>query len=222
MPNSRTQKAQKSFGQNLKKAKIIVLKKDFSKEREISVNFNPLEYTLSKDANWVDANKKDRNRPQLQFQDCGAETLSMDLFFDTYETGEDVRKYTDPIAKLIFIDPELHRPPTVRVAWGSFIFDGVVTSTKLTPTLFLSNGVPVRAKVAITIKEYGHEANAANRELNSSDRTRAHIVHEGDSLWSIAAKFYNDAAKWKYIADKNSISNPRLLDAGMRLEIPPL
>jgi hypothetical protein len=220
MPDSRTQKAKKSFGENLKKAKIIVLKKDSSKDREIPFLFNPSEYTLSKDANWVDANKKDRNKPQLQFQDCGAETLSMDLFFDTYEIGEDVReKYTDQVAGLMLIDPELHRPPTVRIAWGTFIFDGVVTSTKLTPTLFLSNGVPVRAKVAITIKEYGPEANA---ELHSSDRTRAHIVHEGDSLWSIAAKLYNDAAKWKYIADKNSISNPRLLDAGMRLEIPPL
>ena len=75
-------------------------------------------------------------------------TLTMQLFFDTYDTKEqakDVRKeYTDAIWELMMIDPTLKdkkskkgRPPKVHFQWGkTWSFDAVITSLKQNFTLF--------------------------------------------------------------------------------------
>lgn len=222
MPDKRTSKAQKTFGKNLKKAKIIVLEQDLTTKKEIPVLFNPSEYSLSKNNTWKEANKRDLNTPMLQFANCECETLSLDLIFDSYEDRKDVRLHTDEFAGLMHIDPRSHKPYILKFVWGSMVYLCVLVSVKQTFTLFLSDGTPVRAKLSVSFMEWGPEANAENHELHSSDRTKVHIINEGDSLWSIAAKEYNDAAKWKYIAERNGISNPRILETGMRLEIPPL
>lgn len=47
-----------------------------------------------------------------------------------------------------------------------------------------------------------------------------YTVKKGDTLYSIAAKFYNDRDKWKRIAEANKIKNPRDLKVGDRLVIP--
>lgn len=86
--------------------------------------------------------------------------------------------------------------------------------------MFRQDGVPVRATLSVTFTEYGRE-NLKPRE-NSSDRTKTYIVKEGDSLWRIAAEEYDDPAQWRAIAYDNNISNPRLLEPGTRLKIPPL
>ncbi len=205
----------------LKKASIKVMGKKGKPPEEISVLFNPSEYTMSKSISWTAALKKDRDSPGLEYKNSEVETLTMDLFFDTYEANKDVRKYTDKITNLAKIDPDSHAPPILRFTWGSLIgYYWVLTSVTKKFTMFRQDGVPVRATLSVTFTEYGRE-NQKPRE-NSSDRTKAYIVKEGDSLWSIAAEEYNDPAQWRAIAYDNNISNPRLLEPGMRLKIPPL
>lgn len=55
-------------------------------------------------------------------------------------------------------------------------------------------------------------------ELKNQD-TR-YTVAEGDTLWSISEKVYNDGFGWKEIADANKISNPSSIEKGMILVIP--
>ena len=45
-------------------------------------------------------------------------------------------------------------------------------------------------------------------------------VKEGDSLWTIAEKEYNDGYKWSEIAKANNIANPDVIDKGMKLILP--
>lgn len=39
-------------------------------------------------------------------------------------------------------------------------------------------------------------------------------VKRGDTLWDIACELYGDGTKWRQIAEKNGISNPRMLQIG--------
>jgi len=47
-----------------------------------------------------------------------------------------------------------------------------------------------------------------------------YIVQEGDSLSSIAQKFYGDLYLWPKILEANNLSNPDLIEVGMELKIP--
>jgi len=53
-------------------------------------------------------------------------------------------------------------------------------------------------------------------------KTRAHTVGKGESLSEIAIRYYGDGKRWNeiYAANKEIITNPDLLEAGMVLRIP--
>lgn len=43
---------------------------------------------------------------------------------------------------------------------------------------------------------------------------KTYTVVKGDTLWDIAARFYGSGTKWGVIAEKNGVTNPRLLQIG--------
>ena len=51
---------------------------------------------------------------------------------------------------------------------------------------------------------------------------RTHVVQKGDTLYSLARKYYNDQSKWKVIweANKSSIPDKNKLAVGTKLIIP--
>lgn len=49
---------------------------------------------------------------------------------------------------------------------------------------------------------------------------RRSVVAAGDSLWSIAQRFYGDGGEWRRIAEANGIRDPRRLAAGQTLVLP--
>ena len=105
--------------------------------------------------------------------------------------------------------------------WGAFIFPCIIERVSKRFTMFLPQGIPVRATLSVTLKEY-KEVEVQVREIafQSSDLTKRWVVTQGDSLWSIAAKEYGDPAEWRRIADANRLANPRQLDPGQALVIP--
>jgi hypothetical protein len=191
----------------------------------IAVLFNPNEYTLDKNNNFQRTPLAGLGTPVTQFTSGGAEALTMQLFFDTYTDngGEDVRHYTDQVSDLMKIDADLHAPPICLFQWGSVAFKGVLERVSRRFTMFLSDGTPVRAVLDVTFTEYKTiEEQVSDPPLQSADRTKRWRVKQGDSLWAIAAKVYDDAGLWRPIARQNAIRNPRSLAPGMELVIPPL
>lgn len=50
--------------------------------------------------------------------------------------------------------------------------------------------------------------------------SNVHVVQEGETLWSISEKVYNDGFAWNEIAEANKLTDPSNLEAGTRLTIP--
>jgi nucleoid-associated protein YgaU len=89
--------------------------------------------------------------------------------------------------------------------------------------MFLSIGIPVRATLTVTFKEYiTPEQQILENPLQSADHTKKHLVMERETLSSIAAQEYGDPKQWRPIAKANNIDNPKVLETGQLLTIPPL
>jgi hypothetical protein len=204
---------------------------------EVEFLFNPTEFTVEKGNQYAEVNIPGLPSSILQFVKGNSRSISMDLFFDTYEQGKDVREYTDKITGwdagaaysclspgskgLMDIDSELHAPPVCIFEWGTFRFECIIERVSKKFTMFLPEGLPVRATLSVTLKEYKKvEEQLLDIDVHSADLTKRWIVTQGDSLWSIAAKEYRDPAEWRFIAKANRITNPRVLTPGQELAIP--
>ena len=89
--------------------------------------------------------------------------------------------------------------------------------------LFVGLAVFVASFVlTVTMREY-RTLSLQQRQLRplSRDRSRRHIVSRGETLSSIAARYYHAPGDWRAIAVHNGITNPRRLAAGAVLSIPP-
>ena len=66
----------------------------------------------------------------------------------------------------------------------------------------------------------GNKTNNTNNN-RPSDRTppKTYVVKAGDTLIEIAMRVYGDSSKWRLIAQKNGIKDPRKLPAGKKLVI---
>ncbi|MBE3638367.1 CIS tube protein [Mangrovicoccus algicola] len=206
------------------------------------IDYAPAELSFAKAAQYAEIAIPGLEQPLLQFIRGDAETLSMELFFDSTAagTGADAEAVTDRVEafhRLVTISGPLHTPPLVEVAWGqdfpgtafgaterpSQSFRAVVLSVNRRFTLFNPDGRPLRAVVSLSLKQYVTIADQA-REVNlqSADHTRIHVVAEGETLPLIAHDAYADARAWRVIADHNRLADPRGLAPGTVLELPPL
>ena len=192
-------------------------------EGPIPVLFNPTQYSLDESNQIAEIGIPGLGSPILQYVRGNTRTLTVELFFDTYERQSDVRKHTERIYGLLGIQRETHVPPICTFAWGHFRFRCVLERVGGRFTLFLSDGTPVRATLNVTFKEFiDVEVEVRRTPTESADLVKTHTVKRGDTLSSIAAVEYADPAKWGPIADRNRIDNPRGLEPGRVLVIPPL
>jgi nucleoid-associated protein YgaU len=190
---------------------------------------------------------------RMEFQGTPPTTLTLDLFFDTYQgdmqpgasglvnslksslvpdnpfaspkaNPASVTSYTHAVSELARVNNELHRPPICQLFWGTqLLIQGVLSRLNQDFTFFMPDGTPVRATLGCTFTQYrDRQAEGAHKELHSADVEKKHVVRRGDTLSAIAALHFNDATRWRAIADENGIDNPRALRPGQVLVIPKL
>lgn len=214
----------------------------------IPVRFNPTEYTLNKGAQIAEVTIPGLDSPILQFVRGETETLSLDLFFDSTELGMDdkaisVTNLTDLFYQLVKIDGKTHAPPICFFGWGSDFpgqrsyasvsggtgsqqrhgFKCVVESVRQRFTLFSPLGVPLRATLTVSLKEYKTlSEQIAEINKQSADHSHTKVVESSETLSQIAGDVYDDPSEWRAIADQNSILDPLELKPGAILEIPRL
>jgi hypothetical protein len=202
-------------------------KLQFDQNHVVRAMFNPNKLTFSKSANWKSQEAAKRNTPELQYTNSEPRTLSLDLFFDTYDapgtTKRDVREETDKVLGLTTIVRDKHRPPVCRLWWGraGMFFQCVLQQLEQTFTLFADDGKPVRATLRCTFKEWWtNYDDFKGQSLESSDVAKQRVVKRGDSLASIAAEEYRDPRKWRAIALANHIADPLDVTPGVALRLP--
>jgi hypothetical protein len=211
------------------KARIINL--DDASDQPIECLFNPNEYTFSKRNTWSKGEVKGLDAPPLEFGGGDSMTLKMQLFFDTYAAGDDVRDITNRIWKLMNINERLTdmtsvkgRPPMVEFQWGTtWSFKAVITDISQKFTLFRYDGKPVRATLDVTFlqaKEVGLYL-PQNPTTGGRPGYKRRMVKEGDSIDWIAFEEYGDSAMWRLIAETNNLDNPGRLQPGQVLAIAP-
>jgi nucleoid-associated protein YgaU len=193
--------------------------------QQIEALFNPSEISIQQSVNWPDQPTAQRDVVNQQHTNADPATLSLDLFFDTYEAGSDVREHTSQVAKLAIIETHgnMHRPPVCKLSWGKVFFQGTLQSLTQRFTMFLASGIPVRATLQCTFKQWRSDPEEVRRlDKNSADVEKRYTVRRGDSLTTIAYHEFRDPKLWRPIADANHIENPRKLTPGSVLRIPRL
>lgn len=197
----------------------------------IEVELNPTELTLAKGAQIAEIAIPGIDSPILQFIRGQNERLTLELFFDTTDDGlgeeaTDVRDRTNQIYQLVKIQPRTHAPPRVLFTWGEGLeFKAIVESVQQKFDLFNPRGIPLRATLSVTFREYKTlEEQLSELNLQSADHSKRRVVERGDTLTRIAAEEYDDPREWRRIAEANPevVDNPRRLTPGTTLEIPPL
>lgn len=134
----------------------------------LEVHFNPLSLVYSVE-NSVAQQSGDPKKAQYVAQFSGK--LTMDLQFDTTDTGSDVRTYTNQVAMFMQASanasaaaqnaappsanggnsqgPPPKAPPVLKFQWGTYVFQGIMDSFKETIDFFSADGVALRALVSI-------------------------------------------------------------------------
>jgi hypothetical protein len=207
--------------------------------------YNPTEYTLTKNVQYAEHPIPGLDSPLLQFVRGQAETVSLDLFFDSSDDGMGrtstaVTVQTDKFYRLVRISGRWHAPPICLFSWGTGIagtsldgdwanqarlrgFHCVVESLRQRFTLFSSEGVPLRATLTVGLKEYKSvQRQLWELNLQSADQTHAYTVRQGETLSDVANSVYGDPNSWRPIAEHNGVTDPLDVAAGSILTIPPL
>lgn len=212
----------------LEKAAIINL----DTKETIDCMFRPKEYTFTKTNTWQSEMITGKNVPKVEFSGGQAMKLTMELFFDTYELGTDVRKtHTDRIWRLMMINPSNKDkgnkgwPPQCEFRWGlAWSFKAVITSINQKFTLFLADGTPVRSTMTVTFLQAAEEGvyPGQNPTTVSKPGYKTRRVKQGETLDWIAFEEYGDSNRWRYLADINRLDDPMRLAPGQVLAIAPL
>ena len=219
--------------EQLKKATITVLD-GADKGKVISVLFNPTDYSFERSNSYKSTPVPGLGTPLIQFVNGESDHLSMDLFLDDYtdpkgptslQQKEDrplIKRLTD-LTRLLEIDRDLHAPPPVRFNWGPLEFSAIIEKIGRKVTMFHPDGTPARATLSISFKEYRtlrQQLEDPRRE--SADKTKRRVVVGKERLWYIAAREYEDVTEWTRIAAANDLDDPREIEPGDWLLIPPI
>lgn len=167
----------------LRRAELVPFAESGNQPQEsekIALDFNPETLTIRVQNTLQDSPAR-RGRQRTQFVGSSSSTLTFDAIFDSTrpknEPGQDpgnesaddldVRKRTRKIAQLLQVsDPNARHPAPKRVQfrWGSILFEGVIDSFTEVLEYFSPEGVPLRSKLSISMKEQKFEYNIRENE----------------------------------------------------------
>ncbi len=222
--------AEMAFGvpNNLQKAAIVLL----DSHELIPCQFNPSELSITRHVNWHSLPLPLLNSPIMQYQGGNPTVCQMTLTFDTSDSGDDVRAYTNQFLRAtlkgggsngnndVFLEP-----PTVGFVWGKFeLFQAVITQLSISYVLFLPDGTPIRARASVTFTQNDHDDDplAAQNPTSRVEPRKTRLVRAGERLDMIAYEEYGQAHLWRLLADANQLDHVEALPAGQVLIIPPL
>jgi nucleoid-associated protein YgaU len=116
--------------------------------------------------------------------------------------------------------------PPVTFTYGppemGFMYQTVVSSASIHYTRFTKEGIPVRAKVDLTLKEQPSLLGSlpTNPTSGGLPGRSSHTVSAGENLQSVAVANYGTPALWRRIAETNDIDDPLRVRPGQGVYLP--
>ena len=222
-------------------AKLVEIKWDAKQQnaskvdggKNVPVHFNPQSLKLS-----FSNDNKGGDQPggsAKQFVGSGTSKLSVELLFDTSETGDDVRKITQDVAYFVQAKKQPNQsnkrvPPGISFEWGTFIFQGIVNSMQETLDYFSEEGVPLRSTVSLDVGRQDIEylfgtpgaatggPSGAGTGAGNPGQAPLSPARPGDSVQKMAGR-NGDSSNWKAIAAANNVDDPLRLSAGALIDL---
>jgi nucleoid-associated protein YgaU len=193
----------------------------------VTFDYNPKELSYNKAAQWQRKPAKGASKATMpEFQGPSPMSLSVELFLDGYEAGEDISADIETLYSCCqpmedSLQSKKPSPPWVVFGWGNNPqLTAIVKSVAVKLTMFANNGTPLRAVCTVAMEEVVPDSLAQNPTSGSLRSVRSHLVVEGDSLASVAYKEYGNADWWRPLAHANGIDDPLKLLPGTRLLVP--
>jgi hypothetical protein len=211
----------------------------------IPVAFNPQSLKIAYSNNVVTTPQSKTKVPPQKVSIPSAK-LTLELLFDTSESGTDVRSITSPLAQIVAPGNTGSGPapsgdaapaPTdaggtddpkgISFQWNAFIFNGTLDSLDETLDYFAEDGTALRSTISLTITSHdfvskppaGQSATTGGGlAAGFSGTTPMAAVQVGASLQGMAASA-GVSANWKSIAAANGIDNPLRLTAGASINL---
>jgi len=189
------------------------------------VQFNPNKITIDEDTGHF-ARKKSKqpakkNAAAIQetpsamqsapFDESRSITFSTDLFFNTCKSASDysdvrplIHKFDKFLNKSVEKSNELKR---LCFSWGSIQIFGLLTSMRVSYTMFSGDGYPVRAEASISI--CGDYVKYTQSPVPKAEQTRINVSEPQNFAAALAA--YGTISALKTAAQSSGVVNLRVL-----------
>lgn len=165
----------------------------------------------------------------MTFSNGGAQSLTLNLYFDTTRSPSNVRAFTAPLWNMMMIDPDTidqttgkGQPPQVAFEWGGLYFKAIITTMSETYLLFDPEGVPLRSKVTVTLQQYIDESDLPpqiQEQLANESTQTTQQMQEGDRMDNVASSNGQPSSNYRQIAEQNNIDNPNRVPSGTPLRV---
>jgi hypothetical protein len=125
----------------------------------VEADVNPTEIIVDRVVLWQ--HQVHKGPADLEFLQREAAEMMFELVFDGVESSQSVQPRIDKLTRFSSADVNLQRPPKLRVSWGTAgggipSFEAVIESFSTRYLIFGVNGIPLRAKVSLKLKEAAH------------------------------------------------------------------
>lgn len=204
--------------------------KNLKSGAEYPVMFNPFEYAITKQVTYTKGNVMGRNAPSYTFSQGGPKSLQLTLYFDTADTLQSVKTFTDPLWTLVQIDESTvvtdtnkSSPPQVAFIWEKLEFKAFITNMSHKYTLFTKDGTPIRCVVTMTLEEGipadevpPQEAGATSTSQQQAPATAT----EGERPDNMAAQNGGNPNNTRDMMAANNVDNPLNVPRGTNLNRP--
>jgi Contractile injection system tube protein len=158
-------------------------------------------------------------------QTTNASEFSGDQSASTHQANTDVRLLTQRIADT-FMKPVAQEgstnnliPKKCQFEWGAFIFRGLISSYNETLDFFSPEGIPLRATVALTLKEDSYQFDRSNQAANQRATPNFASADSASGVAQAAAANKKNPKNWRDMALLNGIEDVRAIGRNA-IEVP--
>lgn len=195
--------------------------------KKVHFHFNPFKFSINKSNKWKEKSGKGTNVPPVDFEQGGAQTLTVQLHFDSQSEGSDVRAFTAPLWAMMMVDDSTRnsssnksQPPPVVFSWNRLYFKSVITKLSEDFELFSATGIPLRSKVKITLRQYVDEnetpPQVGGMQMSNPNTPQTTTTMQGDRPDN-TANAANGSSNWRTMATQNNVDNPLNVPPGSQM-----